>query len=91
MPGVPGPGSPDYSSRRAPRGGAVGRCGAASGLASAVCLLPPAPVRECQPGGGHPAAAPPAAGEGPTDRPGQGPTDTAAEGGAPRAQRPRPP
>lgn len=52
MPGVPGPGSPDYSSRRAPRGGAVGRCGAASGLASAVCLLPPAPVRECQPGGG---------------------------------------
>lgn len=52
MPGVPGPGSPDYTSRRAPRGGAAGRRGAASGLASAVCLLPAAPVRECQPGGG---------------------------------------
>lgn len=65
MPGVPGP-EPDYTSRRAPRGGAargrfrVGPRGVfTSGRASARVSAR----------GGHPAAAPPAAGEGPTDRP----------------------
>lgn len=65
MPGSPGC-EPDYTSRRAPRGGAargrfrVGPRGVfTSGRASARVSAR----------GGHPAAAPPAAGEGPTDRP----------------------
>ncbi|KAL2303502.1 LOW QUALITY PROTEIN: hypothetical protein Nmel_008772 [Mimus melanotis] len=88
MPGVPGPErpracEPDYTSRRAPRGGAGGRRGAAAGLASAVCLLPAAPVRECQPGGGTRRPPRPRLGR---DRPTDRPTDRGRDR---RTQRPR--